>query len=387
MKTHNRKRKTLDSNLTSDDDTTHNNASSPLAFPTMKKVQCSHAMDCNFDELAASYPDFKIQLDKVKDRQKNCPAGASSVSTNVDFEFNVSLSRALLHKNFQLHLKTIPKGYLCPPIPNRLNYVLWIKDLLKESSTFENGRYFQDSPVPLGYKGLDIGTGCSGIYPLLLSRDVFTEGKQWQFFATDIDPFTIKCAKENVNANNLGDVIQLALVAKTHDKGGPRCFKQVDSKESSKCSTPIYTALNKARKFYHTVPFCLDFCMTNPPFYSCESEASAPRAGDQRERTDMAFHESVYPGGERGFALDMMYDSLVYRNEITWYSLMISKKTNLIALQKELENIGLSRGSIRTAEFDQGKMKRWGIAWTFLTPCVRSPGEPFDNHQLLLFFI
>jgi 23S rRNA (adenine1618-N6)-methyltransferase len=77
--------------------------------------------------------------------------------------------------------------------------------------------------------------------------------------------------------------------------------------------------------------------MTNPPFYSCESEASAPRAGDQRERTDMAFHESIYPGGERGFTLDMMYDSLIYRNEITWYSVMISKKTNLIALQKDLK--------------------------------------------------
>jgi len=51
----------------------------------------------------------------------------------------------------------------------------------------------------------------------------------------------------------------------------------------------------------------------------------------------MAFHESIYPGGERGFALDMMYDSLIYRNEITWYSVMISKKTNLIALQKDLK--------------------------------------------------
>jgi 23S rRNA A1618 N6-methylase RlmF len=250
-----------------------------------------------------------------------------------------------------------------------------LKDLLRESSTLDDGRFFEESPVPLVCKGLDIGTGCSCIYPLLLSRDVFTEGKRWQFLATDIDPFSIECAQENVNANHLQDVIQLALVPKTDDKGGPRCFNQVNSEESFKCNTPIFTALNKARELYKTSPFRLDFCMKNPPFYSCESEASAPRAGDQRERTDMAFHESVYPGGERGFALDMMYDSLVYRDEVTWYSLMVSKKTNLIALQKDLENIGLSRGSIRTVEFDQGKMKRWGIAWTFLTPCVRSPGK------------
>jgi len=165
---------------------------------------------------------------------------------------------------------------LCPPIPNRLNYILWLKGLLRESSTLDDGRYFQESPVPLVRRGLDIGTGCSCIYPLLLSRNIFTEGKQWQFLATDIDPFLIECAKENVNANHLQDVIQLALVPKTHDKGGPRCFDQVvHRKRSSKYNTPIYTALNKARQLYQTVPFRLDFCMTNPPIYSCESEASA----------------------------------------------------------------------------------------------------------------
>jgi len=375
MQSLSRKRKKQDNNLTSDDNTiTDNNASSPLTFPGMNKVQCSHAISCDFDELASSYPDFKVQYDKIKSRQKK-GCCESSFSANVDFEFNVSLSRSLLHKNFQLDLKTIPRGYLCPPIPNRLNYVLWLKGLLGESSTLDNGRYFQESPVPLVRKGLDIGTGCSCIYPLLLSRDIFTEGKQWQFLATDIDPVSIECAEENVKANLLQDVIQLALVPKTHEKGGPRCFDQVNRKESSECNSPIYTALNKAQELYQTVPCRLDFCMTNPPFYSRKSEASAPRAGDQRERIDMALHESVYPGGERGFALDMMYDSLIYRNEVTWYSLMISKKSNLFALRKELENIGLPRGSIRTAEFDQGKMKRWGIAWTFLTSCTRSPGE------------
>lgn len=361
-----------------------NDKRSPLlTFAAMKKVTCEIARNVDFEELAATYPEFQVQYEKLKIRQRNNQA-ISSFSANVDFDFNVALTRSLLHKHFQLHLKIMPRGYLCPPVPNRLNYVLWLKDLIRESSTLDDGRYFDESPIPPVCRGLDIGTGCSCIYPLLLSRDLFTKGKKWHYLATDVDPFTVACAQENVDANDLQDVIQIALVEKTHEKGGPRDLTLESLEESVEWHTPLYTAMSKARQLYSTDALKFDFCMTNPPFYSSESEALNPRAGDGRERADMTFHESVYPGGEMGFALDMIYDSLVYRGSITWYSLMISKKKNLFALEKELEKIGLTRGSIRIVEFDQGHMKRWGLAWTFLTPFDRSPGEHHSDSLLML---
>ena len=126
--------------------------------------------------------------------------------------------------------------------------------------------------------------------------------------------------------------------------------------------------------------------MSNPPFYSNSDEATVPRSGDGRNRTDMTFHESVYPGGELGFALDMLHDSFSYRERITWYTLMVSKKSSLIAFEKELAKVGFHRGSVRTTEFVQGNMMRWGVAWTFLTPSVRSPGKEWIVLILVLPF-
>ena len=83
-------------------------------------------------------------------------------------------------------------------------------------------------------QGIDIGTGVSAIYPLLLTTKLFAKsksssscddeeetcgvvgeevmkgGKQqqlWKFLATDIDPIAISSARTNVQANNLEDQI------------------------------------------------------------------------------------------------------------------------------------------------------------------------------------
>ena len=58
-------------------------------------------------------------------------------------------------------------------MPNRLNYICWIKDLLQLDHPGLN-----DETV----RGIDIGTGASLIYPLLGSK-VYG----WSFTATDID--------------------------------------------------------------------------------------------------------------------------------------------------------------------------------------------------------
>jgi len=111
---------------------------------------------------------------------------------------------------------------------------------------------------------------------------------------------------------------------------------------------------------------CFDFVMTNPPFYGTLEEASDIRKGDGRERTDMITSEGVYPGGEVGFVIHMIEDSLYLRQRISWYTSMVGKKSSLNSLVKKLRDLGFGRGNIRTTEFVQGKMNRWGLAWTFL---------------------
>jgi 23S rRNA A1618 N6-methylase RlmF len=349
-----------------------------LTFPPMPKIACSIAHS-NFIELAESCPEFKGEWLKLKNRQKDNSriCGTSSFASNVDADFNVALSRSILKKNFQLDLKCIPKGYLCPPIPNRYNYVLWInRHLLEESSGEKSGKYFQESSCSnLVRKGLDLGTGTSCIYPLLLSHKNFNKDGDWKFLGTDIDPFSIQCAQENVDANGLTDTIQLALVPPAPDQGGWRNIPPpCGISDPAKANTPLVSAMERACQVYSDQHVKFDFCMTNPPFYSSTSEATQARNGDNRERTDMTNNESVYPEGEMGFALDMIYDSFFYKDRITWYSLMLSKKTSLVAVEKELEGAGFRKGSVRKAEFIQGKMVRWGIAWTFLQPYKRSAG-------------
>jgi 23S rRNA A1618 N6-methylase RlmF len=376
------------------------------SFSTLSQIKSN--IHPNFEELSASYPNFAQKWEKLRQRQKKSKqgrGGGSSLNAHVDFDLNAALSRAILDKYFNLNLKCMPRGYLCPPIPNRFNYVLWIKELLNDSSPShdesksksesESSKYFQESQrLHVVRHGIDLGIGVSCIYPLLLSSHEFTNDQSWRFLGTDIDPYSIKCAQENIDANGLQEVIKLALVSPAPiDRGcGLKTVSITDetnggnSPDQNDITTPLNTAMKAASHTYQENEVMFDFCMSNPPFYSNSDEATVPRSGDGRNRTDMTFHESVYPGGELGFALDMLHDSFSYRERITWYTLMVSKKSSLIAFEKELAKVGFHRGSVRTTEFVQGNMMRWGVAWTFLTPSVRSPGKEWIVLILVLPF-
>ncbi len=392
------------------DESDNKGASTIASFPPLSQI--ASKIQPNFAELSASYPNFAQQWKKIRQRQNVSDQGrGGGISAHVDFDFNFALSSAILNKHFNINLKCMPKGYLCPPIPNRFNYVMWIRQLLEEispavtptshdetrvhtSSASTPNNYFQKSQK-LIHRGLDLGVGVSCIYPLLLSSHEFTRGQPWHFFGTDIDPYSIKCAKENIDVNNLQDVIKLALViprasidrsiihettslphgAEENKQDARTLDLEIDEKD---VTTPLTTAMEAASRIYHDENEAMfDFCMSNPPFYSNADDATIPRRGDGRDRTEMTLNESVYPGGEMGFALDMLHDSFFYREKITWYTLMFSKKSSLISFEKELSNIGLYRGSIRTTEFVQGKMIRWGVAWTYLSVSLRSPGKDF----------
>lgn len=86
----------------------------------------------------------------------------------------MQLTKTLLKQNFGLEIE-LPDDRLCPPVPNRHNYILWLKTLLDTSSDRQPGGKLC---------GLDIGTGASCIYPLL-----GTAQRPWCFIATGRSQF------------------------------------------------------------------------------------------------------------------------------------------------------------------------------------------------------
>lgn len=132
----------------------------------------------DFQQLAKEYPEFAVYLD---------------ANGKIDFS-NInalrSLTETLLKKDFGLNVE-IPDGHLVPTLPMRLNYILWIEDILEHCK------------LRFNITGIDIGTGCCSIFPLLA-----TKLNNWQFIATEIDTENIFYAELNCNQNNLSDRIK-----------------------------------------------------------------------------------------------------------------------------------------------------------------------------------
>lgn len=95
-----------------------------------------------------------------------------------------------MKKDFDLDV-TLPEGFLVPTVPLRLNYILWIEDIVNLIPTSNT------------IHGIDIGTGASCVYMLLGAKK-----NGWHMIGTDIDSNTIKYAQENVDRNKLGHLLQ-----------------------------------------------------------------------------------------------------------------------------------------------------------------------------------
>ncbi|MEP4196759.1 MAG: RlmF-related methyltransferase [Aliishimia sp.] len=77
--------------------------------------------------------------------------------TTIDFKDVAAvrmLNRTLLKTHYNVDFWDIPAGYLCPPIPGRVDYIHYLADLLASNNN-------KDIPRGRHIKVLDIGTGAS----------------------------------------------------------------------------------------------------------------------------------------------------------------------------------------------------------------------------------
>ena len=104
----------------------------------------------------------------------------------------------------------LPADRLVPMVPQRLNYIHWLEDLLAEGRREKDGErgrvlgidiggcVFQELCVCVCSQKATAGTGASCVYPLL-----GVTVNNWHFLATETDQVSVQSALNNVTRNNL----------------------------------------------------------------------------------------------------------------------------------------------------------------------------------------
>lgn len=282
-----------------------------------------HTDGYDFSHLIKEVPELKGFV------RKN-PTGLDTIDFKDDKAVRM-LNRALLKAYYNVDFWDIPAGYLCPPIPGRVDYIHYLADLLAEDNA---------GVIPLGHgvKVLDIGTGANLVYPLCGQSEY-----AWQFSGSDIDPVSIKAAKQICQLNNL-------KIKLKQQKNRKHIFKGI---------------IGPKDRFH--------ISMCNPPFHASEAAAGKGTARKwknlgQGKSDKLNFGgqkgELWCPGGEVRFITNMIEESVEFGNQCLWFTSLVSKKENLNPLQKILRKV--SPNEVKIVDMAQGQKISRFIAWSFL---------------------
>lgn len=302
-----------------------------------------HKQGYNFSTLTKSHPLLSNFV--IKNQYNN--------QDTIDFSNGgavKALNLALLKQDYRIDHWDIPAGYLCPPIPGRVDYIHHLHDLLSATSS----ETIKKNSV---INALDIGTGASCIYPILGQRIY-----DWHFTASDIDPVSIKEANKTLTANTgLSNTV--------------KCRLQTDA-------TKIFTGVINDGEYYH-ITLC------NPPFHKSLADAtegtqrkwknlsrnkSAKQSNQDKsqitnQKNDTALNfggqkaELWCEGGELAFIRKMINESKKFQQQVLWFTCLVSKKDNLSQLKLSLKKAKVSH--VKVINMTQGQKISRFIAWTF----------------------
>lgn len=296
-----------------------------------------HHGQYDFDALVKACPELESCV-------INNPKGGLSINFS-DAQSVLLLNKALLANFYQIDFWQIPTGYLCPPIPGRVDYIHYIADLL---SPYFNGK----APTGSQIKGLDIGCGANCIYPILGSRSY-----EWSFVGSDIDALAVKTASLLVSAN-------------------PTISKKIVIREQKNKINIFTGVITKSDRFA--------FTLCNPPFHSSMEKATEGSLLKQKNLNKNAFnktvnhdnirvpalnfsgqaHELSCAGGEVTFIKQMIEESALFKTQVCWFTSLVSKSENVSPLKKQLEKQHVKQ--IKVVEMAQGHKVSRFIAWTYL---------------------
>ena len=342
-----------------------------------------HRSGYDFDKLTEASPTLKPYV-------RPNPYGNLSIDF-ADALAVKALNLALLQLHYGIEYWDIPTGFLCPPIPGRVDYLHYIADLLagvdsntlgdkaeeqvQERGAGQNVPYASEpdshaSAAKQKHKSkpqkkmkinvLDIGTGANGIYPIL-----GIQAYGWRFVASDVDPMSI----ENVNR----------IVERN---------KALQGKLKTRLQTDH-------QKVFHGIigpDDRFDITLCNPPFHGSLSEASegslrkvknlaANRAAKGHKPESVGSQEKLdanelnfggqkaelwCEGGEKQFLANMISESKGFATQCLWFTSLVSKKENLQPCYAALEKAGAV--TVKTIDMAQGNKLTRVLAWSYLTP-------------------
>lgn len=287
-----------------------------------------------------------------------CPALARFVVPNAHGDRSIdfanpqavrALNRALLQQVYGIAGWEIPPAYLCPPIPGRADYVHLIADLLAG----DNGGASEDF-IPRGaaLRGLDVGVGANGVYPLIGQHEY-----GWSFVGSDIDPQALAALQRILDANaGLGQFIELRLQRSPEN---------------------IFNGVVQGGEVF-------DFTLCNPPFHASLAEAqegsarkwqnlgkaNAGKTGATPRRNFGGQGAELWcAGGEAAFVRRMIAESVALAKSCLWFTTLVSKAATLPAVQVALRQAGVREW--KTLDMAQGQKKSRAVAWTFLDAAQR----------------
>lgn len=252
-----------------------------------------------------------------------------------DHEAVKTLNMALMHHHYGVQHWTIPKGYLCPPVPGRADYLHYAADVLSDG---------KKANIPKGpkIKILDIGVGSNIIFPML-GHKIYG----WSFVGTEIDPKAYANAQLNITNNKLQKYIEVR----------PQRDPQF-----------VLRNIIAEEEFF-------DMVICNPPFHKSLEEANAGTArkwknlGKPKEqRKDLNFggkqNEIVYPGGEVAFIQKMLDESHFQRTKVLWFTSLIAKKDHLPAILRRVRKVKPTMSKV--VEMAQGQKVSRMLCWSFM---------------------
>jgi 23S rRNA (adenine1618-N6)-methyltransferase len=255
---------------------------------------------------------------------------AKSGKTSIDFSHPTAvylLNKGLLITDYKITGWTLPDGYLCPPIPGRMDYLLHLKDLL---------------PIKKLHL-LDIGTGASLIYPILAASHL-----GWKVTASELSEASYAFAKAQLKNIRLSNSNITAI--ELRQQKDPAC---------------IFESIIKEGEYY-------DVSICNPPFFKSKEEAqkATTRKNKNLGITGQSSNFKGKPqelwcnGGEALFLKRMIKESKNFKTQVGYFTALVSQSDHLPKLIKQITKTGAKH---RIIDMSQGNKKSRIISWNFQT--------------------
>ena len=257
------------------------------------------------------------------------PSGDETIDFNSSKAI-YALNKAMLIADFKLENYDLPIGYLIPPIPGRLDYLLHIRDFLSEKFNISN-----DTKL----RGLDVGSGANGIY-CILGVQYFN----WEMVGIDSDARAVE-----ISSNNISNTKEL------------------------KNKIDIHYQENKSFLFKNIIDSdeLFDFMVCNPPFHSSKQEAikvsirKLNNLSIKKEFTlnfDGQANELWCNGGEVLFIKRLIKESVSFKEQIKVFSSLVSKADSLDKIVKQLNKV---KANFHITPMVLGNKKGRYIFWWF----------------------